>query len=90
MQSQKTVSAYLMQVSRYCILALQSRLFVGQIPANTARWNNDVLMLAQRLRRRPNIKTSLFHRVVFAGKRPFFHNTVAAMPTQKAVSAYTL
>ena len=24
------------------------------------RWNNDVLMLAQRLRRQPNIKTSLF------------------------------
>ena len=36
-------------------------------PANTTRWNNDVLMLAQRLRRWPNIKTSLFQRVVFAG-----------------------
>ena len=37
------------------------------IPANTACWNNDVLMLAQRLRRWPNIKTSLVQRVVFAG-----------------------
>ena len=36
-------------------------------PANTTRWNNDVLMLAQRLRRWPNIKTSLFQRFVFAG-----------------------
>ena len=37
------------------------------IPTNTARWNNDVLLLAQRLRRWPNIKTSLFQRAVFAG-----------------------
>ena len=37
------------------------------IPANTTRWSNDVLMLAQRLRRWPNIKTSLFQRVVLAG-----------------------
>ena len=29
--------------------------------------NNDFLMLAQRLRRWPNIKTSLLQRVVFAG-----------------------
>ena len=36
-------------------------------PANTTRWNNDVSMLAQRLRRWPNIKTSLFQPVVFAG-----------------------
>ena len=35
-------------------------------PANTTRLNNDVLMLAQRLRRWPNIKTSLFQH--FAGK----------------------
>ena len=39
-------------------------------PANTTRWNNDVLMLAQRLRRWPNIKTSLFQRVVSAGLAP--------------------
>ena len=37
------------------------------VPANTTRWNNDVLKLGQRLRRWPNIKTSLFQRVVFAG-----------------------
>ena len=36
-------------------------------PANAARWNEDVLMLAQRLRRWPNNKTSVFQRVVFAG-----------------------
>ena len=36
-------------------------------PANTTRWNNDVLMLAQRLRRWASIKTSLFQRVVLAG-----------------------
>ena len=29
--------------------------------------NNDVLMVAQRLRRWSNIKTSLFQRTVFAG-----------------------
>ena len=34
------------------------------IPANTTRWNNDVLMLVQRLRRWPTIKTSLLKRVV--------------------------
>ena len=32
----------------------------------TTRWNYDVLMLAQRLQRWPNIKTSLFQRVMFA------------------------
>ena len=37
----------------------------GDYPANTTLWNNDVLMLPQRLRRWPNIKTSLFQRVVF-------------------------
>ena len=37
-------------------------------PANTTRWNNDVLMLGQRRRRWANIKTSLFKRVVFAGE----------------------
>ena len=37
------------------------------IPANTTHWNNNVLMLAQRLRRWPNIKTSLFQRFVLAG-----------------------
>ena len=36
------------------------------IPENTTRRNNDVLLLAQRLRRWPNIKTSLFQRVLFA------------------------
>ena len=30
------------------------------IPANTTRWNNDVLLLGQRRRRWANIKTSLF------------------------------
>ena len=37
-------------------------------PANTTRWNNDVLMLGQRRRRWASVKTSLFQRVVFAGK----------------------
>ena len=36
-------------------------------PANTTRSNNDVLMLGDRRRRRANIKTALFQRVVFAG-----------------------
>ena len=34
---------------------------------NTRRWLNVVLMLARRLRRRPNIKTTLGQRLVFAG-----------------------
>ena len=37
------------------------------VPANTASWNNDVLLLGQRLRRWANIKTALFELVVFAG-----------------------
>ena len=42
---------------------------VGQIaiPANTTRWTNIVSMLAHRLRRRPNIESTLVQRVVFAG-----------------------
>ena len=36
-------------------------------PANTRRWNNVDLMLAQRRRRWANIKSTLFHRLVFAG-----------------------
>ena len=34
---------------------------------NRTRWNNDVLMLGQRLRSWTNIKTSLFQLVPFAG-----------------------
>ena len=37
------------------------------IPANTSSSANVVLMLARRLRRRPNIKTTLDQRLVFAG-----------------------
>ena len=37
-----------------------------QFPANKRRWLNVVLMLARRLRRRPNIKTTLGQRLVFA------------------------
>ena len=36
--------------------------------SKTRRWSNDDLMLAQRLRRRANIKTTLGQRPVFAGK----------------------
>ena len=36
-------------------------------PANTRRWINVGLILARRLRRRPNIKTTLDQRLVFAG-----------------------
>ena len=36
-------------------------------PENTRWWNNVVLMLGQRRRRWANIKTALFHRLVFAG-----------------------
>ena len=39
----------------------------SRIPANTRHWPNVVLMLAHRLRRRPNIKTALGKRLVFAG-----------------------
>ena len=35
---------------------------------NTTRWNNAVLMLAQRLRRWANIKTALCRRAVSDGK----------------------
>ena len=35
-------------------------------PANTIHRNNVVLLLAQGLRRRPNIKTTLFQCVLFA------------------------
>ena len=38
----------------------------GRLPANTRRWNNDGLMLGQRRRRWPNIKSSLVQRLVFA------------------------
>ena len=68
-----------LQVSRYCILTLHHFTskqilhfdFAEQCstvyPANTTRWNNDVLMLAQRLQRWPNIKTSFFQHDVFGG-----------------------
>ena len=49
-------------------------------PANTLRWNNDVLMLGQRRRRWANIKTSLFQRVVFAGL-PLFPEVHLAVPS---------
>ena len=42
-------------------------LVLAEVPANTTRWNNAVLMLAQRLRRWPNNKTSLLQSVVLAG-----------------------
>ena len=41
---------------------------IASNPANTTRWSNDVLMLDQRRRCWADIKTSLFQRVVFAGK----------------------
>ena len=37
-------------------------------PANTARWNDAVLLLGQRRNCWANIKTSLFQRVVLAGQ----------------------
>ena len=36
-------------------------------PTTTRHWPDVVLMLARRLRRRPNIKTTLGQRLVFAG-----------------------
>ena len=45
----------------------ESTIIGPAFPANTTRWNNDVLMLGQRRRRWPNIKTALFQRCVFAG-----------------------
>ena len=56
----------------------------SHIPANTTRWNDDVLMLGQRRRRWANNKTSLFQRVVFTGISP------AATQNQKAVSTLIL
>ena len=41
--------------------------------ANTTRWNDNALLLAQRLRRWPNIKTSSVQRVVFAGELLLLH-----------------
>ena len=43
------------------------KIFTITFPENTTRRNEDVLMLVQRLRRWPNIKTSFFQRIVFAG-----------------------
>ena len=45
-----------------------------QYPANTTSSNNAVLMLAQRLRRWPNIQTELFQRAVFAWQSCICHN----------------
>ena len=39
---------------------------VGALPANTRHWTNAGLMLAHRLRRRPNINTTLVQFLVFA------------------------
>ena len=43
-------------------------------PANTRRWSNVGLMLAQRLRRWSNISPTLGQRLVFAGRRPALVN----------------
>ena len=40
---------------------------VGAYPANTIHWPNAGLMLARRLRRRPNINPALGQYIVFAG-----------------------
>ena len=53
------------RISLACTMTSASSSITG-LAANTTRWNNDVLMLAQRLRRWPSIKTSLLQRVVFA------------------------
>ena len=39
--------------------------------ANTRHWPNVVLMLARRLRRRPNVKTPSVQHLVFAGTQLF-------------------
>ena len=44
-----------------------SSLLARDCPANTRLWTNDGIMFGYRLRRWPNIKPSLFQRLVFAG-----------------------
>ena len=69
-QGQTAVTAYSCKVSSDCCLILHCVMLTiaSTNPANTTRWNTDVLMLGQRRRRWANIKTALFQRVVFAGK----------------------
>ena len=49
-------------------------------PANTTRWNNNVLMLAQRLRRWPNIKTSLLRPSTIVVVSVFYAITLTTRP----------
>ena len=59
-------------------------------PANTTRWNKDVLMLAQRLRRWPNIETSLFQRVGFAGGLLHVRGHKTGLDTWRRISPWNL
>ena len=62
------------------------RASVTQYLANTRRWLNVVSMLARRLRRRPNNKTTLGQRLVFAGywavKHPQFFEMMHVLQLQ--------
>ena len=50
------------------VLHFRQRAIPSIRPANTRRWTNVVLMLAQRLRRWPDIKATLAQCLVFAGR----------------------
>ena len=58
------------------------------IAATTTRWNNDVLMLAQRLRRWSSIKTSLLQRVVFAGTCHIITRILFLDPFSQCLTVY--
>ena len=61
------LSTCLPRIIAWICIILMIVVSIRAFAANKTRWNNDVSKLVQRLRRWPNIKTSLFQRVVFAG-----------------------
>ena len=50
-----------------CCISFRNKLTSNLVPTNTRHWYNVVLMLVQRLRRWPNIKTTLVKGIVFSG-----------------------
>ena len=60
-------SSSLLRLDQHTNIWLTGNVNALIISANTIRWINADLMLARRLRRRPNIKTVLIYSLVFAG-----------------------
>ena len=66
--NQKPKSSAHFHVVSYCIFVLHVSMAQGRpIPASTRHWTNVESMLARRLRRRPNIDSTLAQCIVFAG-----------------------